>query len=225
MAQKKSKQLTVIKVLIVDDHKMVRDGLKLMLVSLKKFIDFKVMEAESGEDAIMKIYRNHFQVVIIDYQMPGISGAETINKILRFKPAMKILALSNHGELSCIQSMMDAGAKGFVLKNIEPLELLKAIKNILSDNIYYSNEVAVKLIEAGGEKKIDKERLDKILTRRQIEVLKMIAMEMTNEEIARKLFVARRTVDTHRQNIIYKLDVKNTAGLVNAAHKMNLMAK
>lgn len=155
---------------------MVRDGLKITLPSLNEFIHFKVLEAESGEDAMIKINRNRIEVVIIDYQMPGISGAETIYRILRFKPEMKILALSNYDELPYIQSMMDAGAKGYVLKNIEPAEMLNAIKTILADKIYYCNEVVVKLIESGEDKNSKKIRTHKILTRRETEVLQMIAM-------------------------------------------------
>lgn len=223
MAEIKLKNKKVINVLIIDDHKMIRDGLKLMLASLNKFIHFKVLEAESGEDAMIKINRNHFELVIIDYQMPGFSGAETIYRILRYKPEMKILALSNYDELPYIQSVMDAGAKGYVLKNIEPAEMLNAIKTILSDKIYYCSEVAVKLIESGEDKNSKQIRAHKILTRRETEVLQMISMEMTNDEIAQKLFVSKRTIDTHRQNLINKLHVKNTVGLVKAAIKLNLI--
>ena len=214
---------SVINVLVIDDHKMIRDGLKVMLASLSKFQLFKLVEADSGEDAIKKINKNTFEVVIIDYQMPGLSGAETIQRILRFRPKMKILALSNYDELSYIQSMMDAGAKGYILKNIEPTEMLNAIKTILADKVYYCNEVAIKLIEAAEAKKISKEKAKKILTRREIEVLQMIAMEMNNDEIARKLFVAKRTVDTHRQNLLNKLQVKNSIGLLRVAYKLDLV--
>ena len=214
---------SIINVLVIDDHKMIRDGLKVMLASLSKFQLFKLVEADSGEDAIKKISKNTFEVVIIDYQMPGLSGAETIQRILRFRPKMKILALSNYDELSYIQSMMDAGAKGYILKNIEPTEMLNAIKTILADKVYYCNEVAVKLIEAAEDKKISKEKAKKILTRREIEVLQMIAMEMNNDEIARKLFVAKRTVDTHRQNLLNKLQVKNSIGLLRVAYKLDLV--
>jgi len=101
--------------------------------------------------------------------------------------------------------------------------MLSAIKTILSDKVYYSNEVAVKLIESTEDKNSKKISKEKMLTQRETEVLKMIAMEMTNEEIARKLYVAKRTIDTHRQNLINKLDVKNTVGLVKAAYKLKLI--
>ena len=198
MTEIKLKIKEVVNVLIIDDHKMVRDGLKLMLTSLRNFIHFKVQEAESGEDAMIKINHNSFEIAIIDYQMPGISGAETIYRILRFKPQMKILALSNYDEVPYIQCMMDAGAKGFVLKNIEPAEMLNAIKAILSNKIYYCNDVAIKLIESTEDKNSKKILAKNIITPHETEVLQMIAMKMTNDEIAQKLFVAKRTIDTHR---------------------------
>jgi DNA-binding NarL/FixJ family response regulator len=212
-----------INVLIIDDHKMVRDGLKMMLSSLKKIFHFRIAEAECGEDALKKINRENFGLVIIDYQLPGISGVETIYRILRFKPATKIMVLSHYDELPCIQAMMDAGARGYVLKNVEPAELHKALIAVLSGGIYYSNGAALKLIESGKDNGIQQLQTKSLLTRREQEVLKMIAMELTNDEIAQKLSVAKRTIDTHRQNLINKLHVKNTVGLVKAAYKLNLV--
>src|SRR5205085_9161177 len=116
-----------------------------------------------------------FRVVIIDYQMPGISGAETTLRILRYDPQIKILALSNYDELPYIQSMMDSGASGYVLKNIEPAQLFTAIKTILGNNYYYSNEVAIKLIE-GPKKDPPKDLRSLDLTKREIEILKMISL-------------------------------------------------
>lgn len=213
----------VIRVLIIDDHMMVRGGLKIMLGSLSNTMHFKITEASNGEEAMHKLNRMNVDLVIIDYQMPGYSGAETIQRILRFKPAIKILALSNYDELPYIQSMMDAGAGGFVLKSIEAAEMLNAVKAVLSGKLYYCSDVAVKLIDSGQEKSLDAAHAKSILTSREKEVLKMIAMEMTNDEIAGKLHVAKRTVDTHRQNLINKLQAKNTVGLLKAALKLKLV--
>jgi DNA-binding NarL/FixJ family response regulator len=215
--------MQAIKLLIVDDHKMIRDGLKLMLSSLKKSISLEIEEAESGEDALVKVSRRNFQVVIIDYQMPGISGAETALRILRQKPQTKILALSNYDELAYVDSMIQAGVKGYVLKNIEPSQMLAAIKTILEDKIYFSNEVATKLIETAKKDPLKTVMEKQSLTKREIEVLKMIAMELTNDEIAKNLSVCKRTVDSHRQNLLNKLHAKNTVGLVKAAYKMSLI--
>jgi DNA-binding NarL/FixJ family response regulator len=215
--------MQAIKLLIVDDHKMIRDGLKLMLTSLKKWLYFDIEEAESGEEALTKVSRKNFQVVIIDYQMPGISGAETALRILRHKPETKILALSNYDELPYVESMIQAGVKGYVLKNIEPSQMLSAIKTILDDKIYFSNEVATKLIETAKKDSLKNILEKQSLTKREIEVLKMIAMELTNDEIAKNLSVCKRTVDTHRQNLLNKLHAKNTVGLVKAAYKLSLI--
>lgn len=110
-----------------------------------------------------------------------------------------------------------------VLKSIESGRCLKK-KTILSGNFYYCSEVAVKLIDAVGDTGIKANKVKKLLTRREIEVLRMIAMEMTNEEIAKKLFVAKRTIDYHRQNLIHKLQVKNTVGLLKVAYQLDLIA-
>ena len=214
---------TLIPVLIVDDHKMVRDGLKVMLSSFKQVFRFEIEEADSGEQALRKISRKPFRLVIIDYHMPGLTGAETILRILRYQPEMKILALSNYDELPYVQSMMEAGAKGYILKNIEPSQMLYAIKTVLDGRIYYSNEVAMKLIE-GVKSDNTKNILEaKGLTNREVEVLKLIAMELTNEEIAHKLCIGKRTVDSHRQNLLNKLNAKNTVGLIKAAYKLKLI--
>lgn len=211
--------------LIIDDHKMVRDGLRVMLGSLKKKLPNKIIDAACGEEGIRMVGLHQFDIIIIDYQMPGISGAETVSRILRFKPKMKILALSNFDEIAYVQSMIDVGAKGYILKNIEPTEMLNAIKTVLADKPYYSNEVAIKLLEAAEEFKISKQQAKNILTRREIEVLTMIAMEMRNDEIGKKLFVSKRTIDAHRQNLLNKLHVKNSIGLVKVAYKLNLVSQ
>lgn len=212
-------------VLLVDDHKMLRDGLKLMLASLAPRFVFRVSEVDSGELALRKISEVLPGLVILDYKMPGISGVETIRRMLRYQPAMKILVLSNYDELPGIQMVIEAGAMGYVLKSIEPAEMSKAIRTVLSGQTYYCSEVALKIIEASKESGESPLHDKPLLTSRETEVLRLIAMEYTNEEIARKLFVARRTIDTHRQNLLLKLGVKNTAGLVKAAIKRNLVTE
>ncbi|MEO6733999.1 MAG: response regulator transcription factor, partial [Ferruginibacter sp.] len=195
MVNLKSIKKQELNVLIVDDHRMLREGLKLMLAGLKKQMLFNVLEAESGEEAIRLLGHKKVELIIMDYQLPGFSGLETIQRILRFKPAMKILTLSNYDEIAYVESMMNAGAKGYILKNIEPVELLKAISQIQAGEVYYCSEVAVKLIESQKEDKNKNVKGGKLLSRRETEVLNMIAMAMTNEEIAEKLFVSKRTID------------------------------
>jgi DNA-binding NarL/FixJ family response regulator len=213
----------IVQILIVDDHKLLRQGLKKMVSSLKPNLNAQISEAESGAQAIVKIGQKDFDLVIMDYQMPDTSGLETIRSILRFKSRLKIIVLSNYDELVFVESVRDAGAKGYLLKNIEADELLKAINTVLSGKIYYSNEIALKLIEASENNNSRIILLKNKLTKRELEVLKLIAMGFTDKEISERLFISKRTIDTHRQNLKQKLIVKNTAGLVKAAFKMNLV--
>ena len=214
--------LNLINLLIVDDHQMVRDGIKVMLQSRKDVFQFIIDEAENGEEAIKKVLRKPYDVILMDYQMPDMSGAQTAENILKYQPRTKILALSNYDELPYVEKMIASGTRGYVLKNIEPTQLLTAIKTILENKTYYSNEVSSKLLDAAGKKAVDHILEKHGLTKRELEVLHMIAQEMTNEEIAEKLFVGKRTVDTHRQNLLNKLHARNTVGLIKAAYKLDL---
>ena len=216
----------VINTLIIDDHPMVCDGLKSMLEVNQKY-NFKVTVANKPEDGIALVQANPdlYDLAIVDYQLSGMTGADTISRILSLSKNIKCLALSNYDEFAHIRNMLDLGARGYVLKNIDVEELILAIETIFSGKKYYSNDVANKLIDGDSSKrrkrklKVD---LHKKLSKREIQILKMIIDEMTNEEISEKLFISKRTVDTHRQNIIAKLDVRNTAGLVKVALSNNL---
>jgi len=215
--------LKIIRLLIVDDHQMVRDGIKVMLESKENFLRFEIDEAENGEIAVSKILKKNFDIVLIDYQLPGMSGIETLQRIRLYKNDIKVLTLSNYDEFSYVKSMMDGGANGYILKNIEPSQLINAIQSVLAGIPYYSNEVALKLIDSAKNPVKAIQTRKSGLTKRELEILKMIAFEMTNDEIAKSLFISKRTVDTHRQNLLNKLDVKNTAGLIKAAYEFNLL--
>lgn len=210
-------------VLIVDDHPMVRDGIRGMLESANKYFHFEVDEAEGGREAVAKAKTIAFDVAIVDYQMPEMPGDEVVRDMLRYNPQLKILAVSNYDQLAYIQKMMVAGARGYVLKNIEPPELVRAIKTIWNNEPYYSHEIAAKLLSAGRMAKDKKKRNKYGLTPRELEVLHWITKEKTNEEIAAKLFVTKRTIDTHRQRILAKVQARNTAGLIKAAYELNLI--
>jgi DNA-binding NarL/FixJ family response regulator len=221
VATEKKKQ--TIRLLIIDDHQMVRDGIRVMLESNQRQYKFIVSEADSGEDGIKKVLKNPYEMILVDYQLPNMSGAETVQKIKTHRPDVKILALSNYDELTYITKMINAGAHGYVLKNIEPAQLVAAIQTVLGNKRFFSNEVAVKLIE---REKQDHKTLpieEYGVTEREIEILKMIASEMTNDEIAETLDISKRTVDAHRQNLLHKLRVRNTVGLIKIAYELNLI--
>jgi DNA-binding NarL/FixJ family response regulator len=216
-----------INLLITDDHQMVRDGIRVMLESQEKHYHFNITEAYCGEDAIKTVLQKDFDIILMDYNMPGMNGAETVKNILFYRPDSKILALSNFDELSYIHNILAAGANGYVLKNMDPGQLILAITTILGNKAYYSNEVAVKLIEANKENRSEKKYIETDsygITDREMEVLKMIAAEMTNDEIAGSLSIGKRTVDSHRQNLLNKLHAKNTVGLIKAAYSLKLIS-
>lgn len=212
-----------IRLLIIDDHQMVRDGIRVMLESKAEVMHFEIDEAENGEIGVQKILKKPFDIVLCDYQLPGMSGTQTLKQIRLYKKDIKVLALSNYDELSYIKSMISEGANGYILKNIEPSQLLHAIQVVLAGSSYYSNEVALKLIDSAKNPETVVPASKNRLTKRELEILKMIALEMTNDEIAKGLFISKRTVDTHRQNLLNKLHVKNTAGLIKAAYAFDLV--
>lgn len=219
-------QNNVINVLIVDDHKMVRDGIRVMLETLESNYTYQIEEADGGEKALRILHDKTFDVVLMDQQMPKMSGVEAVKQIIKNKINVKILAVSNYDEVADIRNMINSGASGYILKNITPDELQKAILTVMEGKYYYSNDVAVKLIdnsEQDFKPRLKANSVNDKISKREKEVLKMIASEMTNEQIAKKLGLAKRTVDVHRQNLLVKLNVKNTAGLINYAYKNGLI--
>lgn len=213
--------MKTLKILLVDDHKMIRDGIRSMLESLENKYKFSIDEAADAEEGILKAKKKP-DIIIMDYQLPSMSGADAAKAILASNAKARILALSNYNEYMYINKMVKTGVKGFILKNIGPEELLKAIETILKGNNYYSNDVALKLLayensSTEGEISLEEDKLLKLLSEREIEILHCIADEMTSDEIAKKLSISKRTVDSHRQNIMNKLDVKSIAGLIREA--------
>jgi DNA-binding NarL/FixJ family response regulator len=209
--------MKTLKILITDDHKMVRDGIRSMLESQSKKYNFKIQEAETGEDGVAQAKKTHFDIIIMDYLLPEITGAEAVQKILKNDPEANVLALSNYNEYMYIDRMIKAGVKGFVLKNISPEEMINAMETILSGKNYYSNDVSLKLLSFDVSKQDKKSRrvnLKALLSKREIQILDLISAELTTEEIAKKLHLSKRTVDAHRRNLLAKLEVKNTAGLM-----------
>jgi DNA-binding NarL/FixJ family response regulator len=213
----------VISILIVDDHHLLRHGLRAMLQSFKKELVFEISEAESGEKALQWLGGHDVAIIMMDYKLEGMNGAETVTRILRFKPGIKILALSNYNEYPVISAMMDAGAMGYVLKSVEPAQLLTAIRTVLQGRKYYCNEAALTVIAATEETEASKKLAMYKISARELEVLILIGQGLTNAEIAARLFVNRRTVDTHRQNLLKKMRVKNTAALIRLAAEFNLL--
>jgi DNA-binding NarL/FixJ family response regulator len=215
--------MKVINLLIVDDHPVVRDGLKMMLESNKKKFDFVVKEACDSEEAMEMVVNNDFDIIVMDFKLSGKTGDVITKEIIDYKSDSKIIGLSNYDEEVYASEMLAAGAKGYVLKNIDSDELINAIEKVMSGQLYYSAEIANRLINMNLRSSEDeelgreKESLKNLLSAREIEIIEFIVNEHTNEEISQILKLSKRTVDNHRQNILTKLNLRNTAGLVRFA--------
>jgi DNA-binding NarL/FixJ family response regulator len=212
-----------IKVIIADDHKMFRQGVTNILNDTG---EVEVTEAESGDELIEKLKTLKPDVILMDINMPGVNGIEATKIVKKKYPGIKVMAVSTSDEENYIIEMLKAGAMGYVLKNTGVDELLEAIKVVSRGDSYFCKEASnVILFQLDKIKKgrTQKQETDVPLTDREIEVLKYIAEGMTNKEIAEKLFISARTVDTHRRNLHQKLNIKNAAGLVNYAIKNKLL--
>ncbi len=197
--------LPLIKTLIDDAHALMRLG---------------VSECASGERALQQLSSQHADLVIIDDALELMPGPETIRRILRFKPETKILALSANNSIDSIEAMTEAGALGYVLKTVDPAQLLHAIKHVLAGKKYYCNETALTMLSAADN--LQSLAAFKI-SERERDILKMIVQGMTNSLIAERLFLSKRTIDAHRQNLLSKMKVHNTAALVKWAVDAGLL--
>jgi len=210
-----------IRLLLADDHGIIRDGIKLML---NKTSEFEIVaEANNGKEVVNYIeeHPDSIDVILMDINMPELNGIEATQIISEKHKNIKVLALTMHVEETYITNMLKAGALGYVLKESNKEDLIDAINTVALGNKYYSNEVSVTLINSlmnNGKSKSSE------LSDREIEVLTFITSGNTNNEIGEKLFISGRTVETHRRNILSKLEVKNTAEMIRYAIKNNLVA-
>ena len=212
-----------IKIIIVDDHKMFRDGIRALLEKEK---NMEVVADAKDANELISILKNTVpDIILMDIDMGETNGIDATIEVKKNYPDVNILALSMHGEHNYILKMLEAGATGYILKNAGKEEMLTAIISVASGNSYFSREVSSRLIEYLNKPQVNIKNTDKNipLTNREIEILKLIAQEYSNSEIAEELFISIRTVDTHRRNLIEKLGVKNTAGLVRFAIRKGLV--
>jgi len=206
-----------IKVIIVDDHQIIVDGLKSLLREEK---DIKVIgEASNGKEAIDLVRLISPNVILIDIDMPVLNGIEATKLITKEFNEPKIIILSMHNEGSLIKTLINVGAKGYLLKNCDRSELVEAIRKIAGGQTFFSSDVTMSLLENRNVPTSHFTENNNIaeLTEREIEILKLIAEGYSNKEIGDKLFISHRTVDTHRTNLMRKLEVNNIAGLVRFA--------
>lgn len=206
-----------IKIALADDHPMVLDGLQAIIEDAK---DMELLiRARNGQELLEQIERNPVNVVLLDIDMPVMNGAETTRILHKHHPEVRILILTMHDENHFIRELVAQGAHGYLLKTSGKDELLHAIRELHAGKNQFSGEITMKLVEQGDEISME----IKSLTEREIEILTLIAQGKSNKEIGDELFISHRTVDTHRTNLMKKLDVHNIAGLIRVAYKNNLV--
>ncbi len=213
-----------IKILIADDHPLIAEGIKNTFDNKKEYTVVSVVN--NGLQAINFIEKNQVDIALLDINMPIMDGIECAKKITSNFKNVKVAMLSMYQESSIIKSLIDLGVKGYMLKTIPSEELLLAIKSIYNGKEYFNADVTKALL---SNKKLGslhqyskKSPLLKELTTREIEIIKYISQGLTNIQIGEKLFISPRTVDTHRTNIMRKIDVHNVASLIRFAFQNGL---
>jgi DNA-binding NarL/FixJ family response regulator len=200
--------------LIVEDHPVVAEGLQKLLT--ENGICKACPVAQTGKECL-EILKNYIpEFIFMDINLPDVSGIDLCKTILSKYPAIRIVALSSFGSRSFIERILENGARGYLLKNSDGEEIIKAIEKVKKGETYYSESVRA-ILENRADDGVP------VLTRREQEVLKYISDGLTNNEIADKMFISPLTVDSHRKNLLLKLCAKNTASLVKIAMTHNLI--
>jgi len=214
----------LIKVFIIDDHQLIIDGIKSVL---EEEVDMMYCGgANNMNEALDFVRRNTIDVVLVDVNMPGGSGIETALKLKGQSPDIKIIALTMHEDIQVIKEMIEAGASGYILKRSNMNEVLDAIRVVYNNERYLGRDIQAVLmdslnprVETGKQGEVK----EGVLTTREREILQLIAKEYSNEQIAQKLFISERTVETHRRNIFTKTKMKSIVGLIKYAFKEGLI--
>jgi len=219
------KTMDTIKILIADDHDLIHNGIINILRPIKRY---KVIgKALNGEDAIEKAKQLHPDIILMDISMPVMNGIEATKVISGSMPGIKILALTQHEENEYVMEILKAGGSGYLLKNSSKKEFVDAIESVLKGNKVFSDKISAQLIDGlvypTEEKNISKDE-EIPLTKREIEIIQKIADDMSNQEIADELHISLRTVETHRRNLMQKLNVNTVVALLKYAAQHNIIS-
>lgn len=209
-----------IKLVIVDDHQMFLDGISMILGNHENFQIINTFT--SAHEAFNSLHTQVPDILITDLNMPEMSGLELTQKIKLLFPDIKVLVLSMHNDRDIVSEIVNVEAEGYILKNSNKRELIRAIETIANGSTYYSNEI-ISIMLSRYQKQVQQRESLQILSDREREVLELIAQELNNEEIADKLNISRRTVETHRKNMMTKTSVKSIVGLLKFAVKNDLI--
>lgn len=212
----------MIKTIIVDDHQMFIDGITQLLSS---FENVEVVgHANNGVELFNRLKELEVDLILLDISMPEMDGIEAAKQISKEYPSVKMITLTMHNTPDFIQKVLKAGVHGYVLKNTGQKELRAAIDTVFNGQSFYSAEVSEKIMNSLMKREaIENDYRYVELTEREKEVLILISKEFTTKEIAEQLFVSPHTIETHRKNLISKLQVRNVTGLVKYAVQMGYL--
>lgn len=211
-----------LKLYIVDDHKLFREGLKLLL-STQDFVHH-IYEASNGREFVENLSLVDCDIVLMDIEMPEMNGIEATEAALRLRPDLKVIVLSMYGDEQYYYKMVDAGVKGFVLKSSGIEKVITAIHKVAEGDNYFSEELLMNILNNMREgNKSEPELPDNEISGREMEILYHVCLGLSNQEIADKLFISKRTVDKHRANLLSKTGCRNTAALVMYAIKNKMI--
>nr|WP_294926640.1 response regulator transcription factor [uncultured Flavobacterium sp.] len=207
-----------IKLIIADDHELFRKGLAELL---RKHDDIKIVKSVGDGLEFMELVNSQFEadIVLLDITMPNRDGFQVLKELKASASDIKPIVISMHNDGNYIAKCAKMGAYGYLLKNTDEAELILAIRSVNNGKKYFSAEISEKMINFMSTQSTS----ENVLSNKETEVLGLISKGLTTKEIAAKLFVSSRTIETHRANILKKLEVKNTAELIKKATKMNLI--
>ena len=210
-------------ILIADDHTMFVDGIESILLAEDDM--HTIGRCYDGKSVMNMLLEKPVDVLLLDINLPEMNGMEVCKEALKIKPELKILAISMFNEESFVSEILNNGAKGYILKNTGREELLVAIRTVNKNESYFSKEVTETIMKGLMNKRNASKNSKNFpkISRREKEVLKLIIEEFTTQEIADQLFISLKTVESHRSNLLSKLHVRNTAGLVRTTIENKLL--
>ncbi len=205
----------IAKILILDDHFMVLEGLKSILL---QSADIEIVSTATNAFDALELLKNHQEInlILTDINLPDVSGIEFCAKVKKEFPQIQVIGISTFKQRSYVSQMMQNGASGYVVKSANADEILFAIKEVIQGRFYFSSEINT------PDNLISNDQIP-ALTRREKEILSLIAQGLTNNLIAEKLFLSQYTVETHRKNLLFKFEVSNTAQLIKKATEVGLV--
>ncbi|ARN77717.1 hypothetical protein BST97_06740 [Nonlabens spongiae] len=212
------------KVLIADDHPLIAEGVQKTIDQSDRYEVVQVVE--NGQLVLDYLENNQVDIILLDIEMPVMNGIECARKVLRDHPEQKIAILSLHQDIYTIKKVHESGIKGYMLKTIPPAELLHALDTITRGGRHFDAAITEKLLDGKkgkAETRFDEQKgLISELTERELEIIKLVCQGMSTKEIAEKIFVSFKTVDSHRTNIMRKLNLNNVVSLVRFALENDL---